>query len=153
MRDPWRVVDPLRAVPISRPTGKIDLADKDLDADLRPSRACTLRFRSCVFEIVGSDLHRPEDALARLVRCVTELKGASAKFPRTQHLLETIHPQAIPGEPAATLSCGPHVLSFAGMTLDQGTLVLARALMAAGRDTKLAPILRSNGVTPMMRTT
>jgi hypothetical protein len=153
MRDPWRVVDPLRAAPVSRPAGRIDLADKDLDADLRPSRACTLRFRSCVLEIVGSDLHRPEDALARLVRCVAELKKATATLPRAQRLLGTVHPQAIPDVPAATLSCGPHVLSFAGMTLDQGTLVLARALMAAGRDVKLAPILRSNGVTPMMRTT
>lgn len=148
MKDPWRVVDPLRASPVERPTGKIDLADKDLDADLRPSRACTLRFRSCVLEIVGSDLHRAEDALARLVRCVAELKKTGAA-----PLLGTIHPQTIPDVPAATLSCGPHVLSFAGMTLDQGTLVLARALMAAGRDAKLAPILRSNGVTPMMRTT
>lgn len=153
MRDPWRVVDPLRAPPVERPSGKIDLADKDMDADLRPARACVLRFRSCTLEVVGTDLHRPEDALARLVRCVTELKKATATLPRAQRLLGTIHPQAVEGEQAATLSCGRHVLSFVGMTLDQGTLVLARALMAAGRDAKLAPILRSNGVTPMLRTT
>lgn len=161
MKDPWRVVDPLRGTPIDRPTGKIDLADKDMDADLRPSRACVLRFRSCALEVVGTDLHKPEDALARLVRCVAELKRATASLPRAQRLLGTIHPRIgedasdspPPGVPAATLTCGRHALAFAGMTLDQGTLVLARALMAAGRDAKLAPILRANGVTPMLRTT
>lgn len=153
MRDPWRVVDPLRATPIERPTGRIDLTDKDMDADLRPARACFLRFRSCSLEIVGTDLHKPEDALARLVRCVAELKKATASLPRTQRLLGSVHPEAVADAQAATLACGRHVLSFVGMTLDQGTLVLARALMAAGRDAKLAPILRSNGVTPMLRTT
>lgn len=147
MKDPWRVVDPLRSTPVERPTGRIDLTDKDMDADLRPTRACVLRFRSCSLEIVGTDLHKPEDALARLVRCVSELKKTGAV-----PLLGAIHPQAIPDVPSATLACGKHVLAFAGMTLDQGTMVLARALMAAGRDAKLAPILRSNGVTPMLRT-
>lgn len=143
------MVDPLRKTPVERPTGKIDLADKDMDADLRPSRACILRFRSCSFEVVGTDLHKPEDALARLIRCVTELKKATAK-----HFLNAIHPQALPKDvPAATLACGCHVLAFVGMTLDQGTLVLARALMTAGRDAKLSPILKTNGVTPMLRTT
>ena len=153
MRDPWRVVDPLRAQPVERPSGRIDLADKDLDADLRPARACILRFRSCSLEIVGTDLHKPEDALARLARCVAELKRTTATLPRTHHLLAAIHPAAVTEAPAATLTCGYHVLSFVGMTLDQGTLALARALIAAGRDAKLAPILRSNGVTPMLRTT
>lgn len=149
MKDPWRVVDPLRTTPVERPVGKIDLADKDIDADLRPSRACILRFRSCSLEITGIDLHKPEDALARLVRCVAELKKTTA-----QHFLAAIHPQAPPeGVPAATLACGHHVLAFTGMTLDQGTLVLVRALLAAGRDAKLVPILRTNGVTPMLRTT
>ncbi len=147
MKDPWRIVDPLRATPVERPTGKIDLADKDMDADLRPARACVLRFRSCSLEIVGTDLHRPEDALAKLVRCVAELKKSRLR------ILDTIHPQVILDEPAATLACGKYVLSFVRMTLDQGTLVLARALMAAGRDAKLAPILRSNGITPMLRST
>lgn len=153
MKDPWRVVDPLRAAPIERPAGKIDLADKDMDADLRPARACILRFRSCSLEIVGTDLHKPEDALARLVRCVAELKKMTASLPRAQRLLGSVHPEAVTDAQAATLACGGHVLSFVGMTLDQGTLILARALMAAGRDPKLAPILRSNGVTPMLRTT
>lgn len=152
MKDPWRVVDPLRSTQVERPTGRINLTDKDMDADLRPTRACVLRFRSCSLEIVGTDLHKPEDALARLVRCVSELKKATASLPRAQRLLGAIHPQAVPDVPSATLACGKHVLAFAGMTLDQGTLVLARALMAAGRDAKLAPILRSNGVTPMLRT-
>ncbi len=155
------MVDPLRRTPADQPTGKIDLADKDMDADLRPSRACILRFRSCSLEIVGTDLHRPEDALAKLICCVTQLKKATASLPRAQRLLGAIHPRsgvdvsdAPPeGVPAATLACGHHVLVFSGMTLDQGTLVLARALMAAGRDAKLAPILRANGVTPMLRTT
>ncbi len=148
MKDPWRIVDPLRSTPVERPTGKIDLKDKDMDADLRPTRACIIRFRSCSFEIVGTDLYKPEDALARLVRCVAELKKAS-----TTLLLGEIHPKVVENTQAATLACGQHTLSFVGMTLDQGTLVLSRVLMAAGRDPKLAPILRSNGITPMLRTT
>lgn len=153
MKDPWRVVDPLRAPPVERPSGKIDLADKDMDADLRPARACILRFRSCSLEIVGTDLHKPEDALARLVRCVAELKIARSPIPFVQRLLEAVHTQIVPDVPAATLACGCHVLAFAGMTLDQGTLALARALITAGRDAKLALILRRNGITPMLRTT
>lgn len=161
MKDPWRIVDPLRAVPVEPPKGRIDLSDKDMDADLRPSRACILRFRSCSIEIVGTDVNKPEDALGRLARCVTALKKATASLPRAQRLLGAVHAQTdldasdTPPKdaPAAALSCGRYTVSFASMTLNQGTLVLARALMAAGRDAKLAPILRANGVTPMLRTT
>jgi hypothetical protein len=156
VKDPWRIVDPLRSDPIEPANGRIDLADKDMDADLRPSRACMLRFRSCSLEIVGTDVHKPEDALARLARCVAALKKATASLPRAQRLLGAVYTQddAPPRDvPAATLSCGRYAVAFSGMTLDQGTLVLARALMAAGRDTKLAPILQANGVTPMLRTT
>jgi hypothetical protein len=155
------VVDPLRATPVDPPKGKIDLSNRDMDADLRPSRACVLRFRSCAIEIVGTDLHKPEDALGRLARCVTALKKATASQPRTQRLLGAVHAQTgadasdVPPKdaPGAALSCGRCAVTFAGMTLDQGTLALVRALMAAGRDAKLAPILRANGITPMMRTT
>lgn len=156
MKDPWRIVDPLRAVPIEPPKGRIDLSDKDMDADLRPSRACILRFRSCSIEIVGTDVNKPEDALGRLARCVTALKKATASLPRVQRLLGTVYTQddTPPKDaPAAALSCGRYTVSFAGMTLNQGTLVLARALIVAGRDAKLASILRANGVTPMLRTT
>ena len=156
MKDPWRIVDPLRAVPVEPPKGRIDLSDKDMDADLRPSRACILRFRSCSIEIVGTDVNKPEDALGRLARCVTALKKATASLPRAQRLLSAVYTQddMLPkDEPAAALSCGRYTVSFASMTLNQGTLVLARALMTAGRDAKLAPILRANGVTPMLRTT
>lgn len=161
MKDPWRIVDPLRAAPVEPAKDRIDLADKDLDADLRPSRACILRFRSCSLEIVGTDVHKPEDALARLARCVTALKKATASLPRAQRLLGTVHVQvgtdatdAPPKDiPAATLTCGRYAVAFSGMTLDQGTLVLTRAFMAAGRDAKLAPILRANGITPMLRST
>lgn len=148
MKDPWRIVDPLRSSSVERPKGKIDLADKDMEADLRPTRACVLRFRSCSLEIAGIDLHKPEDALARLVRCVSELKKAT-----TSLSLGAIHPGIVTDVQAATLACGRYVLSFVGMTLDQGTLVLARALMTARCNTKLASILRSNGITPMLRTT
>lgn len=153
MKDPWRIVDPLRTVPVEPPQGKINLSDKDMDADIRPSRACILRFRSCSIEIVGTDVNKPEDALRRLVRCITVLKKAMALLPQAKHLLSAIHVQTSPDTPSATLSCGPHTIAFTGMTLDQGTLVLARALMTAGRDAKLAPILRANGVTPMLRST
>lgn len=156
MKDPWRIVDPLRAAPIDRPTGKINMADKDMDADLRPSRACILRFKSCSLEIVGTDVGKPEDALAKLANCITALKKTSAK-----QMLNSVHVQvgddasdALPQDtPAATLACGRHVVSFVGMSLAHGTLILARTLIVAGRDAKLAPILKANGVIPMLRTT
>ena len=146
-------MDPLRVEPVEPPKGRIDLSEKDMDADLRPARACILRFRSCSIEIVGTDVNKPEDALQRLVRCITTLKKIATTHSRTWHLLSAVHPQANLDAPAASLSCGPYTVAFAGMTLDQGTLVLARALMAAGRDPRLAPILRANGVTPMLRST
>lgn len=162
MKDPWRIVDPLRAVPVEPPKGRIDLSDKDMDADLRPSRACILRFRSCSIEIVGTDVHKPEDALAKLARCIITLRKATATLPSIHRLLKPIYARtqtemtdAAPSDKtAARLSCGDLVnIEFVGMTLDQGTLMLARALMAAGRDIKLALILRTNGITPMLRTT
>lgn len=98
-------------------------------------------------------MNKPEDALARLVRCISALKKKAVAHSRTWHLLSDVQPQECLDAQAASLSCGPYTVAFAGMTLDQGTLVLARALMAAGRDAKLALILRANGITPMLRST
>jgi hypothetical protein len=155
------VVDPLRPTRADPPRGKIDLASKDFDADWRPTRGCVLRFKACSIEIASTTLARPEDALAGLARCVMGLKRATASLPRTQRLLTAVHARtaddqsdvAPTGSTSARLSCGQSTLEFAGTTLDHGALALVRALMAAGRDAKLAPILRANGVTPMLRTT
>lgn len=161
MRDPWRVVDPLRPARTAPPKGKIDPANKDFDADWQPTRGCVLRFKACSIEIASTSLVRPEDALTGLVRCVIALKRATATLPRVQRLLGTIHARMAldnadirpAGPPAASLTCGESIIEFAGTTLDHGALALVRALMAAGRDARLAPILRANGVTPMLRTT
>ena len=153
MRDPWRVDDPIRA-PAG---GKVDLSTKDFDADWRPTRACMLRFRACSIEVAGIYLSRPADALAGLARCVIAIKRATAGKMLASIYARTEDDDSGDRSPdqtaAARLSCGDTVLEFAGIALDHGALALVRALIAAGRDPRLAPILRDHGVTPMLRTT
>jgi hypothetical protein len=155
VRDPWRIVDPLRPTRSDPPKGKIDLASKDFDADWRPTRGCVLRFKACSIEVASTNLARPEDALTGLARCVMALKRAGMASLGTVHARTSDDQSDVKpaGPPAASLACGESIIEFVGVPLDHGALALVRALMAAGRDTKLALILRANGVTPMMRTT
>lgn len=153
-KDPWRVVDPLRSTNTKPSQGKINLEDKDLEADLKPTHTYVLRFKACSIEVAGTDVNRPEDALARLARCVIALKQTELS-----KMLTTVHAKTAdsisdlsPSEiPAARLQCGDSVIEFVRTPLDHGALALVRVLMIAERNTKLAPILRVNGITPMLR--
>lgn len=149
------MVDPVRAAVTDSARGKINLSDKDFEADLRPARSCVLRFHACSIEIAGIYLNKPEDALSMLARCILALKRDNAKS------LDTIRASVGKGlesaeasQPvAARLSCGDAAIEFVGSTLDHGALVLTRALIAAGRDSRLTKILKTHGVTPMLRMT
>jgi len=152
MKNPWIVEDPLKPDPARDHKAKIDLKDKDLDADIRPSRSFVMRFRSCAIEVSATDLMTEGGALSLLARCVLAIKEAKAK--------SLLHVRASsPGNRGdvlpddrhcARLSCDGAVIEFPSMTIDQGMLVLTRELMLARHDKKLSRVLRDYGITPML---
>lgn len=161
MKDPWRVVDPLKELRRPRPDpdkpAKIDgPGDKDMDADWQPHRSCFLRFKSCSLEVSGPDLQTPRDALEKLARCIQELWrtghrdrlneiGIAAK---TRSLIT----RTIDESAAARLSCEDVTVSFVNQTLDQGTLALARFFIEMKRKPATAAVLKKHGINPMLRT-
>lgn len=161
MKDPWRVVDLLKPPAPARPDDKparIDIKDKDFDADLRPHRACVLRFRSCAIEVCTPDIQTPRDALETLAKCILELKRTKAAH--NLRWYDDVYAKwgremrgAPPGSlECSRLECDDVVVWFAGQSLDKGSLALARALIKTQRNEDLSPILRRHGITPMLRT-
>lgn len=119
MKDPWRVVEPLRP----EAEEKHDPADRDWDADIRPSFTRVIGFKHCSIMVQGPEVGDDEAALARLAACITELK-------------------------AAGFSTGHE-----GQPVDRGSLALVRALTNIARFARGSEILRKHGVTPMLRST
>jgi len=167
MKDPWRIVDPLKEQLRPRPDpdkpSKIDgPGDKDMDADWQPQRSCFLRFKSCSIEVCGADLQTPRDALEKLARCIQDLwkLGHRERLNRvnvvavSRSWVVVCSPKPRnPTTPAARLSCEDVAISFIEQTLDEGTLRLARCLIELARKPATAAVLKKHGITPMLRTT
>ena len=163
MKDPWRIVDPVKEQRRPRPDpdkpARIDgPGDRDMDADWQPHRSCFLRFKSCSIEVCGPDLQTPRDALAKLAHCIQDLWRAGQRdrlreigivAATRNSVTETLD---ISVTPAARLSCEDVALSFVMQTLDEGALKLVRFLIEMNRRTATAAVLKKHGITPMLRT-
>lgn len=148
MKDPWRIVDPVRESTEKR---RISPHEIDFDASLRPELSCMLRFKACTIEVHSRDLQTPRDALEALAMMIIELKKAKANlyYAFAQHGMTSMLP---PSEArTAKLECGDVTVWFLEQTLDEGTLTLVRDLLRIQRDPKLSPILKRHGITPMIR--
>lgn len=155
MKDPWRIVDPITPVAEPAKQGRINLEDRDIDFDIRPYQSCVFRFKSCSIEVSARDLTTPRDALEVLAKCILELKKARPQFASTIHAKWVGDMSDVPNDKGTAFSrfeCENVILWFAGMGLEHGALHLTRCLIGAGRDQKLAPIMKRHGVTPMLRT-
>jgi len=151
VKDPWRVVDPLRPQAPEK-SERIDLDQRDVDWDMRPSLSCVLRFKACSIELSSRDLQSPRDALEMLAKLVLELKKAKAPLPGIRAKWGRVMTDVPPANiVCARLECDDVCLWFENVTLDIGALTLTRALIKFGRDAKLSPILRRHGVTPMLK--
>ncbi len=161
MKDPWRVVDPLKELQRPRPDpdkpSKIDgPGDKDMDADWQPHRSCFLRFKSCSIEVCGPDLQTPRDALAKLARCLQDLwrGGQRARLDEigVAAMTRSLVTKTVDTTATARLSCEDVTISFVNQTLDQGALTLVRFLIEMSRKPATAAVLKKHGITPMLRT-
>ncbi len=152
--DPWRTVDPVHApgrVSAPRPE-RIDLEDKDLDADLAIPGRYVIRSTHVSFDVVSVRVQTPKDALDVLADCIADAwltrpvgnaLAAAGIGVRSTH--SSFH---VPDErtPASTLKGGTGALWFVQKPLDQGMLVLARIL----RMPEVAAICKRHGVTVMI---
>ena len=151
MKDPWRIVDPLRPPAPEKPE-RIDLDSRDFDADLRPALSCVLRFKACSIEVLSRDLQTPRDALEVLAKLVLELKKAKAPLTGVRAKWGKVMTDVPPANTVSSrLECDDVCLWFENASLDVGALALTRALIKIGRDVKLSPILKRHGVTPMLK--
>jgi hypothetical protein len=154
MKDPWRVTtadDKKRAAaPAQDKARKINLDEKDLDADIRPKRTCPIRFKRCTFEICSSQIQTQDDAIQLLVECVTAL--------RTVGLGPALDVERIGSGPAdkrpqgcSSVGGARGAVWFLGRTLDDGTMALARLLATASQHPQGSQVLRKYGVRAMIR--
>lgn len=148
MKDPWRVVDPVREAAEKR---RIDPSEIDFDASLRPEVSCVLRFKACALEVHSRDLQTPRDALEAIAMTIFELKKAKVDlyYAFAQHGKIMMSPPT--GATTSRLECGDVTVWFLEKTLDEGMLWLVRDLIKAQRNPKLLPILKRHGITPMLR--
>jgi hypothetical protein len=156
--DPWRVVAPIRQKPKveKEKPARIDLADKDLDADLRTQERCVFASPHGSVHVVGTDITSTDAGLVHLVRCLEELRqlpgmqlkleqaGIEIAFDRTSQ----------PWHGLQTSGDGPYAaLYFVDQTAPEGMLRLIKTLNAVSRQSDPAGthILKRWGVSTTMR--
>jgi len=156
--DPWRVVTPLVAEKRKErePLTKIDPAEIDFDADLRPHERCVFASPHGSVIISGQGISSTDVGLVTLVRCLNEISG----YEEGRDLLDKAGVRfAFDHEPQPwgglrTTDEGTKVtLYFEDQTHTEGMLRLIKALNTISRrpGPTGAGILKRWGVSTMMR--
>jgi hypothetical protein len=153
VKDPWRLdpqAEKKKRKPAAEPTRKINLDEKDLDADIRPKRTCPIRFKRCTFEICSSEIATQDDAMRLLAECVVALRAAGLG-----PALDADNIGAGPTDKrptgASSIASTKCAVWFRGKTLEEGTLALAKLLGVASRHPQGSEVLRKYGVRAMLR--
>lgn len=166
--DPWKVVSPLKEPPPPKAPEKgekVNLADVDMDADIRPSQRCVFRGKHSSIEVMGKDVYSENDGLKNLVRCLYDIftlcdDGKELLDEQNIGFQYGTHHHALPGEevPSAKLKTTPDyapssIVVFREQTIDDGLLRLVRLLRKVQRrpGSTGEDILKKWGVTPMLR--
>lgn len=156
--DPWRVVTPLVTEKRKErePLTKIDPAEIDFDADLRPHERCVFASPHGSIVITGQGISSTDAGLMALIHCLDEItdyaEGLQLLDDAGVHFTYDHEPQEWGG--LRTSEGGPKAtLYFIDQTPTEGMLRLIKALNTVSRrpGPEGADILKRWGVSTMMR--
>lgn len=151
--DPWKRVDPLRSPPRPEPTGRRNLDDIDLDADLVVPGQYLIRTVHASISVTHVRVAEPADALEVLADCLVDLWRVAGIARALVEIGVGVRSRTamhnVPDEttPASLLHGRGSAIWFEGSDLDRGMLALVRVL----RRSNAADILRKWGIVPMTK--
>lgn len=152
--DPWRVVAPLHPVkePVREPVKKIDIADIDMDVDLKLMNFYVIRSKHASIRIDSRDMTNAAEALILLVKGLAKLVETpenAAALREAPVGFSTESRSWNPLKSASTLAGGGVILMFGTKDYDQGIRALVTALNKINR--RAPGVLAKYGISTLMR--